>query len=185
MSAVEPADLCDPPGDRYLYSLIAAHHYFGAPESGVLRRCVQELVARGSLPDMYMHLVLDDGSDGGIWEVVSRLEQSGRLPSREAAAWYVGRYLSRRAVSGESSPSEAASQIVERIHAAEESSGEFPWTRPFAGLVSEYEDFGDNVRRDYYGESHCARLRREIIDRMLEAARSLLASGIPPRSDRG
>jgi len=46
----------------------------------------------------------------------------------------------------------------------------------FVGLLSEYDDFGDDYHIEYYGEEHCKGIQFEILERIKLEANNYLSS---------
>ena len=95
--------------------------------------------------------------------------------TKEEAAIEVAKHFSKRIVDNVVSPYEGAKSIVwEACHPLSLCPDEL---KVFVALESEYADFSDDTRLDYYGEQHCADYRAELADRIVREAGKLIDHG--------
>jgi len=90
------------------------------------------------------------------------------------AKMYIARYYSKSIVDGSLSPIDGVKTIVSNL--VQHNSDELP---PEIGeLYSaevEYTDFTAQVRLDYYGEEYCAKVRRDMEQKIVKLATKLIA----------
>lgn len=92
--------------------------------------------------------------------------------TKEEAALEVAKHFSRRIVNNAVSPYEGVKSIVwEACHPLTHCPSEL---KVFVALESDFADFSDDTRREYYGEQHCADYRSELADRIVEEAGRLI-----------
>ena len=88
--------------------------------------------------------------------------------TKEEAAIEVAKHFSKCIVDNVVSPYEGAKSIVwEACHPLSHYPNEL---KVFVALESEYADYSDDTRRDYYGEQHCADYRAELAGRIIREA---------------
>ena len=92
--------------------------------------------------------------------------------TRHEAALEIAKHHARQIIGSIVSPYDGAKSLVwEACHPLSTYPHEL---EVFVALESEYADFSDDTRRDYYGEEHCAKTRAKLANRSVEEARRLL-----------
>jgi len=92
------------------------------------------------------------------------------------AALTVARNHAHKIVTSTTAPYDGAKLIVwEACHPMDHVPNEL---MVFVGLESEYDDFTDETRTEYYGAAHCKEVRVRVEKRIVEAAKQLLSEEI-------
>lgn len=93
--------------------------------------------------------------------------------SEVEAVMTVARYHAQQIVKSTTAPYDGAKSIVwEACHTVDHVPTEL---MIFVGLESEYADFTDETRTEYYGEEHCRDVRKNVEKRIVEAAKQLIS----------
>ena len=96
------------------------------------------------------------------------------IPDRQAAVMVVARHFATQMLAGEIAIREGLSGLVrDACHVLDHPPRELA---VFIGLESEYDDFSDDTRNDYYGEDHCRQVLLDIEEKARLAAKQLLNS---------
>jgi hypothetical protein len=93
------------------------------------------------------------------------------MPDLLTAVRTLAREVAKAILDESLSPEDGGRQIAELSYRIDAESDEL---RDFSGMISDFDDFGDRVRLDFYGEVRCAEIREDLQRRMVEAAAALV-----------
>lgn len=117
--------------------------------------------------------------DGEVYDFIWKFLKNKKIfhPDRRKAGFNLAKHYAKKIIQREVSPYQGAKWIWHRIENEYEYEyeGEFDQLLTFVGLASEYEDFNDEVNKDFYGEDGAKQKQQEIEDSIIAEASQLLS----------
>lgn len=155
--------------------IVASYIYFDMPPEQEIAAIAEQLIRQGIESNCLADLaagVYELGIKDAIKEVFKELGID--LPTHEEAGFLLAKYYASKIIDGSLSPYEGARKIWMEVEVNEENKYEFEPLRVFAGLASEYEDFSEEDRLEFYGKEECVNKQAEIDKVIIEEAKILL-----------
>lgn len=101
------------------------------------------------------------------------IELDINIPTYDDAIRDIVQYYCQTIISGNKTPYEGAKSILDDVYKKLEDDKEL---LTFIGLISEFDDFSDDIRLDYYGEEYCKNIRSGVEEQIKQEAQRILES---------